>query len=74
MMNSLTITLPDGITESEARLLLAIKLYEQGRISSGKGAEIAGYSRRTFMELLGKQGTAVFNSSPNELADDLSHA
>lgn len=73
-MSSMNITLPDGITESEAKLLLAIKLYEQGRVSRGKAAELAGYSQGTFLEVLGKQGLAVFDSAAEELSDDLNHA
>ena len=73
-MSSINITLPDGISESEAKLLLAIKLYEQGQVSSGKAAELAGYSKGAFLEILGKQGIAVFNSPADELADDSNHA
>lgn len=73
-MSSMTIALPDGISEAEAKLLLAIKLYEQGRVSSGKAAELAGYSKRMFLEVLGKQGIPVFDSPPDELAEDLKHA
>lgn len=73
-MSSMTIALPDGISEAEAKLLLAIKLYEQGRVSGGKAAELAGYSKRTFLELLGKSGIAVLDSPAEELADDVTHA
>jgi len=73
-MSELTITLPDNVTISEARLLLAIKLYELGRLSCGQAAEIAGYTKGTFLQLLGKQGVAVFAYSPTELEDDLRHA
>jgi predicted HTH domain antitoxin len=51
-MASVTIELPDFITEDEARLLLAIRLFEEDRISCGKGAQIAGCSKRAFMEQL----------------------
>jgi len=37
-------------------------------------AALAGYSKRTFMELLGKHGVAVFDYPAAQLADDLSHA
>lgn len=73
-MKSMNIILPDGISESEAKLLLAIKLYEQGRVSSGKAAELAGYSKGTFLEVLSKQGIHVFDSDVEELVDDLNHA
>lgn len=73
-MPSITITLPDSVAEQEAKLLLAIKLYETGRLSCGKAAEVAGYSKRTFLELLGKNGVPVFDMSSNELDEDVSHA
>lgn len=47
--------------------MLAIKLYEAGRVSLGKAAEIAGYSKRAFIELLSQQQIPVVNYSPEEL-------
>jgi predicted HTH domain antitoxin len=73
-MQPVAITLPDSITEAEARFYLALKLYEVGRLSCGEAAELAGYSKRAFMELLGKHGAAVFGSHPDELASDLKNA
>ena len=73
-MTTATIHLPDTISETDARLLLAIKLFEVGRLSCGKAAEMAGYSKRTFMELLGQQGVVVINSAADEVADDLANA
>jgi predicted HTH domain antitoxin len=72
-MEELTIELPGSITAADAKLYLAIKLFEVGRLSCGQAAALAGYSKRTFMELLGKHGVAVFDY-PAQLADDLSHA
>ena len=37
----------------EIRLLAAIKLYELGRLSSGRAAELAGKSRVEFLLMLG---------------------
>ncbi len=73
-MSDLTITLPESISEAEARICLAARLYEMGRLSCGQAAEMAGYSKRTFMELLGRQGVAVLDYPANELTDDLGHA
>jgi predicted HTH domain antitoxin len=39
---------PEQVTEL-ARLLLAIKLFEIGRLTSGQAAQIAGLSRRRFL-------------------------
>jgi hypothetical protein len=38
------VELPTEIDAEEARLLLAIKLYEMGRLSLGQAAQLAGYS------------------------------
>ena len=35
--------------ENEARLLLAVKLYEMGRISTGLAAQLAGMDRVSFI-------------------------
>ena len=61
MSNQLTIDLPVDITLQEARFLLAAKLFEIGRISLGQAAELADYSKATFMELLGKVGIPAFD-------------
>jgi predicted HTH domain antitoxin len=73
-MSPATITIPPSITEGEAKLYLAMKLFEVGRLSCGQAAELAGYSRRTFIELLGKHGVAFMDYDPGELRDDLGHA
>ena len=73
-MSQVTVALPDSVSEAEAKLQLAVRLFQVGSLSCGQVAELAGYSKRTFIELLGKQGVAVLDSSADELTDDLSHA
>jgi predicted HTH domain antitoxin len=73
-MSPATIAIPPSITEGEAKLYLAMKLFEVGRVSCGQAAELAGYSKRTFMELLGKHGVAFMDYDPRELWDDLGRA
>lgn len=73
-MSTAVIQLPDTVSEGEARLLLAVKLLEAGRVSCGQAAEISGYSKRAFMELLGRQQVCVFNGPVNELVRDLADA
>lgn len=70
-MSQLTVDLPSHVSSDEARLLLSIKLYEDKRISLGKAAEIAGYSKRAFMDLLSKKGIPVINISPEDLNREL---
>ena len=60
--------------ESEARLLLAVKLYELGRVSTGTAAQLAGIGRVAFMFELARFGLSPMGQEPEELAEDLAHA
>jgi predicted HTH domain antitoxin len=60
--------------EDEARLLLAVKLYELGRVSTGAAAELAGISRVAFIFELGRFGLSPLGQTPDELAEDLANA
>jgi predicted HTH domain antitoxin len=76
-MSVLSITLSDASTEAEAqdaRLKLALKLFEDGHISSGKAAEIAGYTRRDFIKVLNDHGLSIFNYPPEEIERDVQNA
>ncbi len=53
------------------KMLVAGSFYEQGRLSAGQAAAVAGVSKRTFLELLGKYGFTVLGYGPKELVDDL---
>ena len=55
----------------EVKMMVAGGLYERGKLSAGQAAEVAGISKRAFLELLGKFGFSVFGYSAEELADDL---
>ena len=75
-MQTLTLHLPDSLdmTSKEVTMLLAARLYEQGKLSLGQAAELAGYSKRTFMELLGDYGVSVFNYPAEDIARDAANA
>jgi predicted HTH domain antitoxin len=73
-MKTLTLQIPDSLDEREAKTLLAAKLYEKGALSLGQAAEIAGYSKRTFIELLADYEVSVFEYTEGELEKDLSDA
>jgi len=70
-MSELRVQLPPEITVEEAQLLLAIKLFETGRFSLGQAAKLAGYSKRAFIELLGKHGVPVFDYPADELRHEV---
>ena len=63
-MATVTIPLSDAVSEEEARRLLARKLFETGRVSSGQAAEVAGLSKRAFIELLGRHHIPLINTRP----------
>jgi predicted HTH domain antitoxin len=75
-MKTLTFNLPESVDldEKEAKTFFAAKLYERGTLSLGQAAELAGYSKRTFMELLGNYAVSIFNSSSADLENDILNA
>ncbi len=52
---------------AEMRMLAAVKLYELGRLSSGRAADLAGMSRVEFMMTLGRYKNFPFESELNDL-------
>ena len=68
---SIQINLPDGlqISQFELSMLLAAKLFDEGLISSGQGAEMVGLSKQAFIELLGKYKVSVFQYDIDEIEE-----
>jgi predicted HTH domain antitoxin len=60
--------------EAEARLLLAAKLYELGRVTTDVAAELAGMDRVTFIIELARLGLSSMGQEPDEIAEDLAGA
>ncbi len=60
--------------EDEARLLLAVKLYELGQVSTGMAAQLAGMSRIAFIFSLARFGLSPIGVEPDELTEDLANA
>ena len=75
-MKILTVKIPSTVEldESELLLIIASKLYEKGKLSLGQAAELAGFSKRAFAEILGRYGVSVFNYSADDLDRDLENA
>ncbi|MGI8543114.1 MAG: UPF0175 family protein [Aridibacter sp.] len=67
----LKLDLPSNFTKDEVQTLLAIKMYETERLSLGQAAKLAGYSKRAFIEILGRNNVPIFNYSPDELREEL---
>lgn len=51
----------------ELRVLAAVKLYELGRLSSGRAAELAGMPRVEFLLSLGRYKVFPFESELSDL-------
>lgn len=58
----------------EARLLLAVKLFELGRISTGRAAELAGLPHAAFLQALHQFKVSPFSDDPLELDRDVANA
>lgn len=75
-MKTLTINIPDTVEadEWELAMIVATRLYEQGRLSLGQAAEVAGLTKRTFAELLGSYNVSIFNFPASDLSKDVANA
>lgn len=60
--------------EREAKFLLAAKLYELGRLSSGKAAELCGKQRVDFLLALPHIGVPMSNLRPEDVDDEVAFA
>ena len=80
-MKTLTVTFPNDFElavsttseelEAQVRLMAALKMFELGKLSSGKAAELAGMSRVEFFEMCGRYRVSIFNCSPEDLESEL---
>ncbi len=52
MNGTIELTLPKtvDVSDFELKMIIAAKLYELGQLSSGQAAEVAGLSKRVFIE------------------------
>jgi predicted HTH domain antitoxin len=83
-MVTIEIQLPEetllSLKESEAsfaqeiKMLAAVKLFELGKLSSGRAAQLAGMSRIQFLMSLGRYQVSPFNLTAEELRRDIANA
>jgi predicted HTH domain antitoxin len=59
---------------SDQRLAAAIKLYEEGRLSSGAAADCAGIPRTALLMRLADYGVPTFRLTREELERDFERA
>ena len=67
-----TLSVPVSISQADAELLLAIKLFETNKLSLGQAAELSGYSYRAFLEVLHRNKIPVINYSAADLEKEFS--
>lgn len=80
-MRELTLSYPDDLEQAvnltpeemtaQVLLMAALKMFELGKLSSGKAAELAGISRVEFLEACGRYRVPMFNYSPEELQAEI---
>ena len=58
----------------EAKLSMAVKLFEMKRLSSGMAAQLIGMDRVRFLAQLHRFGVPIIDLSDDELASDVLHA
>ncbi len=70
-METLTTNIPVQIDTRifDVQTYLAAKLYEDAILSAGQAAEVAGISKRDFIEILGRYGVSI-----DDLNSDIANA
>ena len=66
--------LPSVVTPERARLILALGLFQDGDVSVGKAAEIAGLGYRAFLDVLRERGVPAYTVTDDDLEADLEFA
>ena len=71
-MQTITISLPDqsDLDPKQTVKFLASKLYEAGKLSLGQAAEMAGFTKIAFAEILGDYGVSLINYPVSEMKQD----
>ena len=83
-MERIVIEIPDEVlislkeTPSEFSrdmlMLAAVKLYQMGKLSSGRAAQLAGVTRVSFLQSLSKYRVPIFDLTHEELKSDFENA
>lgn len=83
-MEKIVIEIPDEVlislkeTPSEFSrdilMLAAVKLYQMGKLSSGRAAQLAGVSRVSFLQCLSRYDVPIFDLTGEELRSDFGNA
>ena len=67
----LTVELPQNVSREDAQLAMAIRLFQTSKVSLGQAAAMAAVTKRTFIDLLGREGVPVINYPAGDLGGEL---
>jgi len=80
-MKQLVLSYPDDLPQSvqlteqelalQVRLMAALKMFELGKLSSGKAAELAGMSRAEFLDACGRYRVSPIGYTGDEIRAEL---
>ena len=75
-MKTILLTIPDSIdlSDREAKMLFASRLYEKGKLTLGQASDMVGLSKAAFMELLADYDVAFINYPTSDLDTDIDNA
>lgn len=76
MMRTMTLNIPDSfdLSDRDAKMLIASRLYEKSKLTLGQAAELVGISKSTFIELLFDYDVPLINHSIFDLEEDIKNA
>ena len=66
-----TVHLKQSELDQQILLMTALKMFELGKISSGKAGELAGMSRVELLEKCGQYKVSIFNYDDDEIKTEL---
>ncbi|MCD4696599.1 MAG: UPF0175 family protein [Bacteroidales bacterium] len=71
-MKTLTLNIPEKLEldSKEIAKFLAAKLYESGRLTLGQAAELTGYSKMAFSEILADYDVFLYNYPAEDIIRD----
>lgn len=73
-MKTLQLQIPDNLDEKEVTLMLAVQLYDKGKLSLGQAADLVNMDKESFMEELGKFDVSLFGETIDDIKRDLDNA
>lgn len=70
-MQTVTLEVPPFVEADEVQQLVLVALFGQGRISSGKAAELLNIPQADFLTQVGNYGISVFSDDEENLENAL---